>query len=1178
MHGCAVRLLQLGLMVIVLLSIGCGGGGGGSTTMTPPPPTPTPVTGDFSLQVTFNQITVQQQGASQFLVVYLTRLSGFNGPVTISLQGLPAGVSGTANGPTTLNPGSVNQGVAFSISASSSAALATTTITATGTSGSLTHTVNASLTVRAAAPFHVTLSPTSANLSPGTTFPMQVTLLTDPGTAAPDILLTTAQLPANSGITVSIPPFSPMPNQPMTVTLNAELLAQPLQNFPLTFIATDNTNNQSSITNFTLNVTVPFTKAAALPRSTYLRTDGDPTSGVYDPVRKLVFTTVQSLNQVRVYSTVDRSLKAIITAPFPQGIDLSADGSRVYVGSNFVSQITVIDPDVLQVVQTVPGPVKTSLPTGPGLDFPFVIRSLASGKVLLLASHGDTTENHVYVWDPVAGTMTQNDPQGIFILDNVIRSQDRTKALAYGTGSDLFNTAVATYDVTTDTFAPVINLPAGGFTYNPDGSQIVGRGSDDIANFKIFDGQLNQVASVPVLTGAFSAGFLYSRDGTTLYVACGYPNIAYTITAFNPQTLTPLGIMPDLRVGNTFDFPPYDIDETGVIFRGDQMGLDFVDASLTGSLTFPVFGLGSQSVNPQLVSLSTPTAVNLNGLFPAGTFRVFFGDPPAAPSTTEGSITGTNTFFTQATVPAGKAPGAANMTLTRSDGWYAIAPDAVSYGPQILFANVGGPASGAGGKTTIFGYGFVSSSTQVRVGGLSAANVQVTGSSGSFPIPLNIIRFNAPPGIPGSADITVSTPLGSATAPGAYRYLSSAQIFPMTGVLNQIIYDQARQKLYITNSDHNRVEVFSLALQAFLSPIPVGNNPTGIAETPDGTRLAVTNEADGTVSVIDPDQGTVVNTLNVIVPSDLDLNFCGGRAIALTPVKTHRMLVEVDCTALLGGGHLRLLDLDTGSFNCTGVTQCDSSGINITFASGLAAFTSTKDGGTVLLAELGTIGGSELGIWNVDANQMLTNGRIGGSSQVSVNADGNTFVFDGSVFDSQLRLLSIPQDPIWLFTMGFSSNNDFGTEVHPSGSLLFFPQVNGSVDIFDLHKQKLALRLNLPEPLPVPLDAMALDETGNRMFLISATGITIAQLAQAPLSIGTITPAAGPAGTQVTIRGSGFQAGAKISFNSSPALTTFVDINTLQATVPALAPAPVRITVTNPDGTQYLLDAVFTVN
>jgi hypothetical protein len=583
------------------------------------------------LQIEFSQVTVQQRGVSQFLTVFLTRLQNFNGPITIALQGLPAGVTATANGPTTLVPGSVNQGVVFSLSASSSAAVATTTIAAVGTSGSLTHTATTSLIVRAAAPFHVELSASSATLNPGTIVPIQVTLVSDPG-SSPSILLTTLPPPTNGGVTVSIPPFGLTPAQPnLTVTLNAELLAQPIQSFPLTFVATDTPTGQSSVTAFTLNVNVPFTRAPGLTRSGYIRTDENPTDAVYDPVRKLFFVTINRLNEVRVFSSIDRSLKAVITAPFPHGIDLSADGTSVYVGSDTVSQITVINPDTLQVVQVVPGPVRASpLPVALGLDFPRVVRALASGKVLLLASHLDTSENHIYLWDPATGNIVQNDPSGIFTLDNIIRSGDRTKALAYGFGA-ASGTSVAMYDLISDTFSPIIGVQAEKLVYNPDGSRIAGWLRNDLADFRIFDGNLNQLAMVPALSGIFSTDFVYSLDGKTLYVTNNYPLVADVIAAFDAQTLTPLGIVPDYRAGNAFDFGPLAIDETAIILRGDQMGLDFVDASSPGSLAFPRMVLGSQSVNPQLVNLSAPTAVNIAGVFTAGANRVFFGDPPKAP-------------------------------------------------------------------------------------------------------------------------------------------------------------------------------------------------------------------------------------------------------------------------------------------------------------------------------------------------------------------------------------------------------------------------------------------------------------------------------------------------------------------------------------------------------------------
>jgi IPT/TIG domain len=122
------------------------------------------------------------------------------------------------------------------------------------------------------------------------------------------------------------------------------------------------------------------------------------------------------------------------------------------------------------------------------------------------------------------------------------------------------------------------------------------------------------------------------------------------------------------------------------------------------------------------------------------------------------------------------------------------------------------------------------------------------------------------------------------------------------------------------------------------------------------------------------------------------------------------------------------------------------------------------------------------------------------------------------------------------------------------------------------------MRIGLPLQIPITWDAMSIDETGSRIFLISTTGLTIVQLAQVPLSIGTITPNSGPAsgGTTLIIRGSGFANGAKVNFQNTEVQATVIDANTINVLTPVLPTGPVRLTVVNPDGSQYSLDAAYT--
>jgi hypothetical protein len=176
-----------------------------------------------------------------------------------------------------------------------------------------------------------------------------------------------------------------------------------------------------------------------------------------------------------------------------------------------------------------------------------------------------------------------------------------------------------------------------------------------------------------------------------------------------------------------------------------------------------------------------------------------------------------------------------------------------------------------------------------------------------------------------------------------------------------------------------------------------------------------------------------------------------------------------------------------------------------------------------------------------------------------------------------------------------------GIAVHPSGALLYAPFLTGpapiagppagllsGVDIFDIHSGRLRMRLMLPEPLAMlagDVDGLhgkflTVDENGQRIFALTASGLSVVTLARVPLGIGTFAPSTGPVagGTTVTIRGSGFQSGAVVTVGGKSAAATFVDMNTLKIVTTILSPGPQRVVVTNPDGESVSWDAAFTAN
>jgi DNA-binding beta-propeller fold protein YncE len=1135
------------------------------------------VAADFQLVMEAPTMTAQQGGAPQLQSVQATPINGFKGTINVSVTGLPSGVTTI---PSTLSPITVVtgfEGSAFQVAASLNAALTTSTITVTGTSGAISHSVTFSVGVRQAAPFSIQLSPSSVSLTPGSATTATVTV-TSNANPAPQLGVNVSSPPNLLQVSAGSPGMLISPTNPGSIPIQATVLAQPLQNFPVSVIASDNANNTAFVT-LLLTVTVPFVSNTTPTRSTFARTDHSPTGIVYDPLRKLVFASVEILNEVVVLSPVDGHQIASIPVNFPGNIDVAADESAVYVVSPFLGGVTIIDPNLLQVVghSDVPSSVSGSLEQA----FSQVV-ALSNGKVLFTPEIGFAGFQPFYLWDPATNTFSKFGPSSLSIFGGLLtRSADHSKVVSFG---ETFGSQGFIYDVTTDTFSGPTPLLGGGAAISPDGSQIAASLSlSSPAQLVFLDRNLNQLASLPA--NAFFGGRLfYSLDGKRLYIVpeglCGCNPV---VSVIDTTTFSPLGVVPAFQFGanSIFSgfFGPLALDETGMLFGGSFQGVGFLDLGNPTFLREPLPGVFF-SMKPSLASIFAPSAAQLSGSLAAGdTYNVFFGAPPASPQSLKASnVTFQSQNFLNLTIPAAGKAGPANATLTRTDGFFQVMPDAITYGPTILAVDGNaGPASG-GSTITIIGYGLSRPNTEATIGGQPATITQQLPAILDLGrmLPIERMTVTTPAGTAGQGDVVVSTLAGSTTLPGGFHYLNSFAVHPAAGLLDAIVYDKLRQRLYISNQDHNRVEVFDLAANSFLTPLPAGNTPTALTITPDGALLAVLNQGDSTVSVIDLTAMTLKASFSLLTAADTSPG-CIGEALNITAAAPHRVLADLVCTVNLFGGLFHLLNLDTGSLNCTGVAGCAANGTDINFQTGLAALASSGDGTKILLAT-STGGGSALpaGILDLSANTLTTGSDID-ASDAAFSSDGTVLAENFGLMDSGANRRGFTAIEAYADAGSQSFHNVFGEKLNPSGSLLFYPQDSG-VDIFDTHTGRLLRHVVLPVTVPVNSGALAVDETGTKMFITTTTGIAIAQLDSAPLSIGHIDPVAGPSGTTITVRGSGFQNGATVTFGAAQAVATFIDASTLSAVAPTLAPGVVRISVKNPDGSQYSIDGAYTVN
>jgi hypothetical protein len=754
------------------------------------------------------------------------------------------------------------------------------------------------------------------------------------------------------------------------------------------------------------------------------------------------------------------------------------------------------------------------------------------------------------------------------------RSGDHSKVVVASTnGLAVFNSA-------TDSYGPVQHVTVSAAALNSDGSRLaVLTASPTLpggVEVTLFDPNFVVLATYQLNDDSDAVismdDVMFSRDGSTLFVLAGN-----SVTALRAADLSFLGETPSAGFSGVSH--PSDIDESNMIFSPGTRTTSFTDASspCAVGVNLPF----NMAVAPPQGTLQAPSPITLTAA--AGITaqsKVYFGAAPGSPQASPGtSLTPNPPTTIQVTPPASQTAGAVNVTVTNPDGSVGIAPDAFSYGSSLLAlaANSGPPTGGT--PVTLYGYGlaFDPSEIQVTVGGNAATVTKAFAGPGisPFPFPMDQVTFTTPAGNPGPADVVVTTPSGAATLAGGFHYLQAVQSYPASSALAQAVYDRSRQRLYVADAASNMVDVFDASKQQFLAPITVGNAPQALALSPNLNTLVVSNGADATVSIIDL---TGLNPAKAVSVAGLPNQpvQCGQPVpYAVAVSSSNKAVVALTCLNLTAG-ELVVLDLATQSIGCGASQGCAA--MLAAFPQNLdqaLAISGTADGSSILVENAAT-----LGRWDVSADTFLSeeSGEVEFPVvQTAADSDGTAFALVYGMIDPNLDLFSMMQDPDYLQTGINDVNRLPGEKLHPSGALLYYPDNNG-FGIYDVHRGRLTNRVVLPQQIALTFDALAIDDTGSQVFLLTTTGLTVVNIADLPLSIGNLQPAQGSAsgGTTVVIRGSGFQSGAQVLFNNTPVSAEFVDASTLKVTTPAVPAGGVRITVVNPNGTQYSLDDSFT--
>ncbi|HLZ07117.1 MAG TPA: hypothetical protein VKT80_00895, partial [Chloroflexota bacterium] len=423
------------------------------------------------------------------------------------------------------------------------------------------------------------------------------------------------------------------------------------------------------------------------------------------------------------------------------------------------------------------------------------------------------------------------------------------------TTNSLLRFDASSHAVTTVGSIPANSSVAG---VNSDGSRIV---LNIINGAQLYDDHLNLLGSLPGLFQGLNFQFrvVFSPDNTKLYEIAGYDNILAVLT-IDVATLKVLGVAPAETSASSGGYgpsgiaSPIAIDSTGVLIGTENYGVTFDDTTFYQNFATSQPPLNAGITGPSTYGgpLAGGTVSSINAV-PTQTPDIWFGSTRGSADISQGTLTFTS--------PPSTTPGPVNVKFIYPDGQQAFFPEMFTYGVFPEFAVLSGSSPNGGAPGSVVGFDLPQdvSGGSVTVGGNQAT---ITTMQGQYP-PLigdgtdaTVLNYTFPPGNPGRADLQITTPNGSGSLPKSVVYAKSVTDYSSSDTFTALLVDTRRHQIYLSAGDH--VDVFSTSSNQFVASLhPAATGATkqfaGMALTPDGSQLLVTDVMDGSLAVINPD-------------------------------------------------------------------------------------------------------------------------------------------------------------------------------------------------------------------------------------------------------------------------------------------------------------------------------------
>jgi YVTN family beta-propeller protein len=552
-----------------------------------------------------------------------------------------------------------------------------------------------------------------------------------------------------------------------------------------------------------------------------------PSDIVLDELRGLVYLVRSNANRVEVYDYVNKHLNTPIqVGNYPVSAAMSPDGAMLYVTNATSTSVSIIRLGDNQVVNTLSLPVR---PEGiaVGADGRVLITTQGTGTnnqsqtLLLYDPRQDATLQLTTVASP-ATISTANINQNIFFgrpvtpfPGKLLTTPDGNFIVGMVAINQTVNTAQTTmfvYEVASGTILRnrTVTGQSTVLAMSPDGGKFMAGSSQyDFGTLNV-RGILN-TANLPfTLVGAPAAGFpagvnfggsVFSPDGKTLYSAFNY-----TATAASQRPTSNI-----LFIGNPSNL-------------GVRLGIRMPE-SVLGKMVITSDG-------SQIFALSESGIVTL----PIGNL---FDYPIIDPE---------STLIFLATDPCNK--GIARATLKISN----LGAGKLTYSvPQLTPALVAQVTSGLAPSSVTF----TMDPGRVNVNRRPGTNVYNGNNGGAIAVNLNSLEAI---NIPNTIRVFMNNRLADQRGL-IFPVPTLANAINPTRGLRDIVLDEKRNRVYISNSGLNRIEVFDTVKQRFLDPVEAGQFPQSMAMSLDGDSLYVANVGGESIQLIDLESLSAVGAI-----------------------------------------------------------------------------------------------------------------------------------------------------------------------------------------------------------------------------------------------------------------------------------------------------------------------------